>query len=223
MNVKGSIMSAKVNVREMDARYRRYEWGCGELVEGLTADEINVCYCDWSGFCHESIDSGNHYRRISGGWTPWGVYDRVERPFAEGIECIRRGTRFSELYNKHSRARCSEGYTSFIFQPEVDTEAQIREGVIEMPNLHPVLKDRLLYTLDIATGKKGGFYATPSLWEETQNAEGVFCDRIVELHGDGASFDPALIRAGIETSPFLTEKARENLLYNLGNFERKSA
>jgi hypothetical protein len=210
---------SKINVREMGARYRRYEWGCGELVEGLTANEIDICYCDWSPHFHSAVNSGGHYHSISATWTQWGVYDRVERPFVEGIESLRNGIPFLD----YAQSKHRDGYKSFIFRPEVSTAEQIRAGVIEMPNLHPVLKDRLLYTLDIATGKKGGFYATPSLWEETQNADGVFCDRIMEIGRDGPSFDPALIRAGIETSPFLTERARENLLYNLGNFERKSA
>ena len=188
----------------MDARYRRYEWGCGELAQGLTAAEIDICYWDWSPSFNAFVTDG-HYRSISATWTPWGVYDRVERPFVEGIECLRKGRPF------HGR------YASEIFRPKVDTEEDIRKGVIDVPNLHPVLKDRLLYALDLVVGKAKGFVISPSLWEEKNHADGRFCHIIPEI-GEPGSFDPALMRAAIEKTPFLSEPARENLLYNLTNY-----
>lgn len=102
-------------------------------------------------------------------------------------------------------------FESLINDPRVGySKRRIKREILSNPNLHPKLKARLLVKLKKASVRGNA--------QGHREADSSFIARIMALDSKKGAL---ILRQDIEKHPCLPEKIRENLLFNLSNYELK--
>lgn len=102
-------------------------------------------------------------------------------------------------------------FQSLIEEPKTGyTKRRIKREVLSNPHLHTKLKRRLLWMLKKASGRNDARGAI--------EADRDFIDRIQSV---SSKKEVRILRRDIENHTCIPERTRENLLYNLSNYEAR--